>query len=65
MAARFERIALTRFLVAGCVVVFGACVLIEQAQAPPGYVPPSPPLPPPVFNPSSPYTVPQPSTTHP
>jgi hypothetical protein len=38
---------------------FGACVLIEQARA--QYVPPPTPLPPPVFNPSSPYTVPQPS----
>ena len=61
MAARFKRIALTQFLVAVCGVVFGACVLIEHAQAQPGYVPPSPPSPPPVFNPSSPYTVPQPS----
>jgi hypothetical protein len=63
MAARFGRIALTRFLMAGCGVVFGAYVLIEHAQAQPGYVPPSPPPPPPVFNPSSPYTVPQPSYT--
>jgi hypothetical protein len=63
MAARFERIALTQFLVAGCAAVFSACVLIERAQAQPGYVPPSPPPPPPVFNPSSPYTVPQPSYT--
>jgi hypothetical protein len=61
MAVRFERIALTQFLVAGCAVVFGICVLIEHAQAQPGYVPPVTPPPPPVFNPSSPYTVPQPS----
>ena len=54
---RFERVALTQLLVIGCV-VFG---LIEHAQAQPGYVPPPTPLPPPVLNPSSPYTVPQPS----
>lgn len=29
----FERIALARLFVSGCAVVFGACVLIEQAQA--------------------------------
>ena len=63
MAARFERTALTQFLVAVCGVVFGAFVLIKHAQAQPGFVPPSPPPPPPVFNPSSPYTVPQPSYT--
>jgi len=55
---RFERIALAQLLVGGCAVVFG---LIEHAQAQPGYVPPPTPLPPSVFNPSSPYTVPQPS----
>jgi hypothetical protein len=54
---RIERITLAQLLVSGC--VFGACVLIEQARA--QYVPPPTPLPPPVFNPSSPYTVPQPS----
>ena len=54
---RFERVALTQLLVIGRV-VFG---LIEHAQAQPGYVPPPTPLPPPVLNPSSPYTVPQPS----
>src|ERR1700752_1123856 len=43
-----------------CCVVLGACVMIEHAQAQPGYVPPPTPLPPPVFNPSSPNTVPQP-----
>jgi hypothetical protein len=56
---RFERITLAQLLLSGCAVVFGACVLIEQARA--QYVPPPTPLPPPVFNPSSPYTVPQPS----
>jgi hypothetical protein len=39
--------------------VFAAGVMIEHAQA--QYIPPPTPLPPPVFNPSSPYTVPQPS----
>ena len=55
---RFERIALAQLLGA---VAFSACVLIEHAQAQPGYVPPPTPLPPPVFNPSSPNVVPQPS----
>ena len=55
---RFERIALAQLLAGGCAVVFG---LIEHAQAQPGYVPPPTPLPPPVFNPSSPNAVPQPS----
>ena len=54
---RFERITLAQLLV-GCVVVLGP---IELAQAQPGYVPPPTPLPPPVFNPSSPNVVPQPS----
>jgi hypothetical protein len=58
---RFERIALAGILVGGCAVVFIACVLIEHAQAQPGYVLPPTPLPPPVFNPSNPGTVPQPS----
>jgi len=58
---RFERIALVQMLAGGCAVMFGACVLIEHAQAQPGYVPPPTPLPPPVFNPSNPGTVPQPS----
>src|ERR1700720_2106376 len=58
---RFEWIAPKQLLVGGCAVVFGACVLIEHPQAQPGYVPPPTPLPPPVFNPSSPSTVPQPS----
>src|SRR5215471_20484829 len=57
---RFERIALVQMLAGGCAVMFGACVSIEHAQAQPGYVPPPTPLPPPVLNPSSPYTVPQP-----
>jgi len=55
---RLERIPLALLLVGGCAVVFG---LIEHAQAQPGYVPPPTPLPPPVFNPSNPGTVPQPS----
>jgi hypothetical protein len=58
------RAALTRFLLGTCAVAFvavafGAGVLIEHAQAQPDYVPPPTPLPPPVFNPSNPYTVPQ------
>jgi hypothetical protein len=60
-ASRYERISLAQLLLSGCAVMFGAWVLIEHSQAQPGYVPPSPPPPPPVFNPSSPYTVPQPS----
>jgi len=56
---RFER-ALAQILVGGCV-VFGACVMIEYVQAQPGYVVRPTPLPPPVFNPSNPGTVPQPS----
>ncbi len=58
---RFKRIALAQLLLNGCAVMFGVCVLIEHAQAQPGYVPPPTPLPPPVLNPSSPNTVPQPS----
>jgi len=54
---RFERVALAQLLVAGCALVFG----LQHAQAQPGYVPPPTPLPPPVFNPSSPNLVPQPS----
>jgi hypothetical protein len=53
-ARRFERIALDLML-GGCAVMFGACVLIEHAQAQPGYVPPPTPLPPPILNPSSRY----------
>ena len=53
-----KRMALAQLLVGGCAAVFGACVLIEHAQAQ-FAVPPSPP---PVFNPSPPNTtVPQPS----
>lgn len=48
-----------RFLTAGCVVLFGLCAIVELARA--QYIPAPTPLPPPVFNPSSPYTVPQPS----
>jgi hypothetical protein len=59
--SRFERTTLAQILVAGCAVAFSACVLIEHAQAQPGYVPPPPPLPPPTLNPSNPGTVPQPS----
>jgi hypothetical protein len=55
---RFER---AQLLIVGCAVMFAAYVLIEHAQAQPGYVPPPTPLPPPVFNPSSPNVVPQPS----
>ena len=56
---RFEQIALAQLLGA---IAFCACVLIEYAQAQPGYVPPpTPPPPPPVLNPSTPNTVPQPS----
>jgi hypothetical protein len=40
-------------------VLFGACALVELAQA--QYIPAPIPPPPPVFNPSTPYTVPQPS----
>jgi hypothetical protein len=54
---RFERITLAQLLLSGCAIVFGACVLIEHAQA--QYVPPPTPLPPPVLNPSNPGTVPQ------
>lgn len=48
---------LAKFFVAGCAAVFVACVATEHAQA--QFVNPVPPPPPPVFNPSSPYTVPQ------
>ena len=54
---RFERVAL--FFLGGCTIVFAATVMLEHAQA--QYIPPPTPLPPPVFNPSSPYTVPQPT----
>jgi hypothetical protein len=58
---RFERIALAQILASGCAIAFSAFILIELAQAQPGYVPPPPPLPPPTLNPSNPGTVPQPS----
>jgi hypothetical protein len=59
---RFNRLV-AQLLVGGCAVMFGACLLIQQAQA--QFVPPpAPPPPPPVFNPSPPNTtVPQPSYT--
>jgi hypothetical protein len=60
---RFERKAPAQLLVAGCAIVFGACVLSEHAQAQPYVVPPPAKLPPPVLNPSNPGTVPQPSYT--
>jgi hypothetical protein len=43
---RFELIALAQLLLSGWAVMFGSCVLIEHAQAQPGYVPPPTPLPP-------------------
>ena len=58
---RFERIALAQFLVGGLAVVFVACVLTKHAQA--QFVNSPPPAPPPVLNPSSPNTVPQPTYT--
>ena len=58
---RFEQITRDQILLSGCAIVFGAYTLIQNAQAQPGYVPPPTPLPPPVFNPSNPYTVPQPA----
>jgi hypothetical protein len=38
---RFKRIALAQLLLSGCAAMFGVCILIEHAQAQPGYVPPS------------------------
>jgi hypothetical protein len=55
------RIAPARLLVGAYAVAFLACVLTEHTQAQVPYVPPPTQPPPPVFNPSSPYTVPQPS----
>jgi hypothetical protein len=55
------RTALARFFVCASAVAFNACVPIELAQAQVPYVPPPAQPVPPVFNPSSPYTVPQPS----
>src|SRR5580704_14649946 len=46
-----------RFFVAGCAAGFGACVTVECGHT--QFVNPVPPPPPPVFNPSSPYTIPQ------
>jgi hypothetical protein len=59
---RFEREALAQLLVAGCAVIFGACMLIEHAQAqqPPTGPMPTPPTQSPTLNPSNPGTVPQP-----
>ena len=57
-ARKSKRMALAQL--AGCVAVFGACVLVKHARA----QIPVPPPPPPVFNPSPPNTtVPQPSYT--
>src|SRR5436309_5101607 len=58
---RFERIALAQFSVGGLAVALVTCALIKHAQA--QFVNPAPPPPPPVFNPSSPNTVPQPRYT--
>ena len=59
---RFARMILARFLArflaSGCAIVLAVCVAIKTAQA--QYIPPPTPLPPPVFNPSNPYTVAQP-----
>jgi hypothetical protein len=64
-AKRFERIALAQLMLSGCAVMFGACVLIESAQAQQPSVPsgpiPTPPTQSPTLNPSNPGTVPQPS----
>jgi len=49
--------ALRKLLAAGFAAVFGVCLALEKAHA--QFVNPVPPLPPPVFNPSSPYVVPQ------
>jgi hypothetical protein len=57
----FERTALAQFSVGGLAVALVACALIKHAQA--QFVNPAPPPPPPVFNPSSPNTVPQPRYT--
>ena len=54
-ATRFERMALVRLFVVGWMAFFGAGI----AQAQPLYANPPPPQPPPTFNPSTPYTVPQ------
>src|SRR5277367_5078002 len=54
IAMRMER---ARFVVAGCAAVFGWCVAIEYAPAQP-LIPLAPPQPP-IFNPSTPNTIPQ------
>ena len=61
LRGKFVRITLARLLVGTCAVAFSVGVLIEHAQAQSSYVPPPTPLPPPVFNPSNPYTLPQPT----
>jgi hypothetical protein len=61
MTRKFERIQSPQFLAGACAVVFGASVVTEPAQA--QFVNPPHPAPPPVTNPSTPYTVPQPSYT--
>ena len=61
-ARKFERIAL-ELMLSGCAIMFGACVLIESAQAQQPSVPtgpiPTPPTQSPTLNPSNPGTVPQ------
>jgi hypothetical protein len=54
-ATRIERMSLTSFFVAGWMAFFSAAI----AHAQPLYASPPPPQPPPIFNPSTPYTVPQ------
>jgi hypothetical protein len=61
-ARKFERIAL-ELMLSGSAIMFGACVLIESAQAQQPSVPtgpiPTPPTQSPTLNPSNPGTVPQ------
>jgi hypothetical protein len=61
-ARRFQRIVL-ELMLSGCAVMYGACVLLESAQAqlsvPTGPIP-TPPTQSPTLNPSNPGTVPQP-----
>ena len=56
---RFERMVLAGIFVAGWLAFFSLAVETAQAQFPE----PPPPQPPPTFNPSTPYTVPQPLAT--
>jgi len=66
---RFERTAPSMFFLAACVGFFGACAAAIPAphaqgtnrplSAPPPLLDRVPSMPPPIFNPSSPYTVPQ------